>query len=77
MTTPPSIEEPITRLEGFVEQVERRLSTLEQDVRALRAETTAGFDRLHDRLDRLIYWQLGLMGAIAASILATVLTRLL
>lgn len=33
--------------------------------------------RLKSRIDRLLYWQLGLMASIAASVLATVLTRLL
>ena len=84
MSIPPSIEERIAHLEGSYEQIERRLSTLEQDLRSLRAFISARFDRLDSRMDRLdsrmdrfIYWQLGLMAAIAASILATVLTRLL
>ena len=73
MATPSSIEERIARLEGSFEQIERRLGTLEQDVRALRVEMMA----LNARIDRLFYWQLGLLGAIGASILATVLSRLL
>ena len=77
MSTPSSIEERIAHLEGSYEQIERRLGTLEQDVRSLRAEMNARFDRLESRMDRLIYWQLGVIAAIAASILATVLTRLL
>ncbi len=84
MTTPSSIEERIARLEGSFEQIERRLGTLEQDLRGFRTETAARFDRLEQRIDRLeqrfdrlMFWQLGLMGAVAASILATVLTRLL
>ena len=77
MTTPSSIEEGIARLEGSFEQIERRLGTLEQAFRSLREEMTARFDRVDSRIDRLIYWQLGLMGAIAASIIATMLTRLL
>ena len=77
MTTPSSIEERIARLEGSFEQIERRLGTLEQDLRSLRAEMNARFDRLETRIDRLMYWQLGLLGAIAVSIVATVLTRLL
>jgi chromosome segregation ATPase len=106
MTTPSSIEERIARLEGSFEQIDRRLTTLEQDLREFRSETSARFDRLEERfdgieqrlgqrldgieprigqridgieqrIDRLMFWQLGLMGAIAASILATVLTRLL
>ena len=72
-----NIEERIARLEGSFEQIERRLGTVEQDLRSLRAEMTARFDRLDSRVDRLIYWQLGLMGAIAASIVATLLTQFL
>jgi|SRR5918992_5470536 chromosome segregation ATPase len=108
MTTPtPSIEERLARLEGSFEQIDRRLTTLEQDVRGLRADLNTRMDRLEERLDartdrlegqlnsrmdqlegrlnsrmdrlesrmdRLFY---GLLGAIAASILATVLTRVL
>lgn len=76
MTAPSSIEERIARLEGSFEQIERRLGTLEQDLRSLRAEMNARFDRLETRIDRLMYWQLGLLGAIAAAIVVIVLTRL-
>ena len=67
----------MARIEGSFDQIERRLGTLEQDVRGLRSEMNARFDRVDSRIDRLVYWQLGLMGAIAASIIATVLSRLL
>jgi hypothetical protein len=77
MTTPSSIEERIARLEGSCEQVERLLGMLEQGLRSLRAEMNARFDWLESRIDRLMYWQLGLLGAIAASVVALVLTRLL
>ena len=77
MATPSSIEQPIANLEGLAARIDRRLTTLEQDVRSLREEVNARLDRLEGRIDRLIYWQLGLLGAISASILATVLTRLL
>ena len=77
MTTPSSMEERIARLEGSFEQIERRLSTLEQDLRTGFDRIDSRITRLEQRIDRLVYWQLGLLGAIAASILATVLTRLL
>lgn len=77
MATPSSIEERIARPEGSFEQIERRLRTLEQDVRAPRADPSAMGSGLIAKFDRLFYWQLGLIGAIAASILATVLSRLL
>jgi hypothetical protein len=69
-----SLEERMARIEGSVELIGHRLGTLEQDVRA-------GFERVNNRIDRLEgrmdRWQMGLLGAIAASILATVLSRLL
>ena len=91
MATPSSIDERIARLEGSFEQIERRLGTLEQDVRAPRADfgpwvdrsdnrvslAEGGLDRIENSFDRLFYWQLGLIGAIGASILATALSRLL
>ena len=58
----------MARIEGAFEQIDRRLTTLEQN-------TQAGFDRLNSRIDRLMYWQLGLLGAIAASTVVIVLTR--
>jgi predicted component of type VI protein secretion system len=75
MATPSSIEERIARLEGLFEQIERRLGSLEQGVRALRPELNGMNASLNARIDRL--WQLGLMAAIGASILATILSRLL
>ena len=77
MTTPSSIEQRIARLEGSFEQIERRLGTLEQDLLSLRAEMISRFDRADARMDMLVYWTMGLMGAVIASVLASVLTRLL
>jgi hypothetical protein len=86
MTTPiPSVEEHLARLEGSFKRIDRCLTTLEQGVRGLRADLNARMsrleerlasriDRLENRIDHLFY---GLLGAIAASTLATVLTRLL
>ena len=79
MTT--SIEERIARLEGSFEQINQRLGTLEQDMRAgfehLERRIDALDARINGRIDQLMYWQLGLLAAIAASILAVVITRLL
>ena len=79
MTT--SIEERIARLEGSFEQINQRLGTLEQDMRAgferIERRIDALDARINGRIDQLMYWQLGLLAAIAASILAVVITRLL
>jgi len=69
-----SLEERMARIEGSFEQIGHRL-------RSLRSELNAGFERVNNRIDRLESrmdrWQMGLLGAMAASILATVLSRLL
>ena len=72
-----SIEERIPRLAGSFEQIERRLGSLEQDVRALRADLNEMNSSLNAGIDRLFYWQLGLMGGIGTSVLATIPSRLL
>ena len=88
MTTPPTVEERIANLEGSFEQIDRRLGTLEQDVRTLSSDMHNRMDRLEDRMDarmdrlenqmhRLMYWQLGLLAAIIVTILTIVLTRVL
>lgn len=63
-----TMEERIAHLEGAYQQIDRRLGNVEQDLRALRAEVVAGFERLSDRfggidtrLDGLTRWFGGLM----------------
>jgi len=81
MATP--LEERMARIEGPFEQIDRRLGRIENHLDRLDsrldqldARITQMDTRVHERIDRLMYWQLGLMGAVAASILATILTRL-
>ena len=88
MTTS-ALEERMARIEGAFEQIDRRLTTLEQDMRGGFQQVngqidhltgqldhiSGRIDHLTGRIDRLMYWQLGLLGAIAASTVAIVLTR--
>jgi chaperonin cofactor prefoldin len=53
MTNPPTVEERIANLEGSFAQIATRLDRVEQDVRDLRNETIAGFDRIEVRIDRI------------------------
>jgi chromosome segregation ATPase len=53
MTNPPTVEERIANLEGPFAQIATRLDRVEQDVRDLRNETIAGFDRIELRIDRV------------------------
>jgi len=84
--TSSALEERMARVEGALEQIDRRLTTLEQRLTTLERDTREGLDRVstitregldrvNNRIDSLMYWQLGLLGAIAASTVAIVLTR--
>ena len=53
MTNPPTVEERIANLEGSFAQIATGLDRVEQDVRDLRNETIAGFDRIELRIDRV------------------------
>ena len=53
MTNPPTVEERIANLEGSFAQIATRLDRVEQDVRDLRNETIAGFDRIEQRIDQV------------------------
>ncbi len=53
MTNPPTVEERSANLEGPFAQIATRLDRVEQDVRDLRNETIAGFDRIELRIDRV------------------------
>ena len=67
MTTS-SMEERLARLEGLFEQIDRRLTTLEQDVRA-------GFDRMKTKFETRFYWLLGTILAMWVTIILAVLLR--
>ena len=77
MTNPATVEERIANLEGSFAQIASRLDRVEQDVRDLRTAMNQRFNRLEQRVDRIVFWQLGLLGAVAISIAVTLLTRLL
>jgi predicted nuclease with TOPRIM domain len=76
MTTP-SIEERMDRLEGSYEQINFRLGRLEGEIISLRSEITALRSEVNTRLDRMFFSTLALMGGVMASVVATILTRLL
>jgi hypothetical protein len=67
MTTS-STEERLARLQGSIEQIAPRLSTLEQDLRA-------GFDRMETRVETRFYWLLGTILAMWVTIILAVLLR--
>ena len=65
------------RLERQLDTLASRIDDLASRVDALASRVDALDARINGRIDQLMYWQLGLLAAIAASILAVVITRLL
>jgi hypothetical protein len=72
-----SIEERMARLEGSYEQIERRLSTLEQDMRAGFAGVENRFARMEDRIESRFRWLLGTTLGMWATVLAMWITVIL
>ena len=56
-----ALEVRIARLEGAYEQIDKRLGTIENDIRDLRTEIRTLTDRLMTRMDRQFFWVLGLL----------------
>jgi len=78
------LEVRIAHLEGAYEQLDKRLASVEAEVRALRSEMAGRMDRLEDRLDRLedrmdsqFRWILGFQIASWLSIIVTLFALIL
>ena len=56
-----ALEVRIARLEGAYEQIDKRLGSIENDIRDLRTEIHILADRLITRMDRQFFWVLGLL----------------
>jgi hypothetical protein len=72
----------MARLEGAYDQINLRLGNLEGEVRALRTEPNSRIDGLGARMDppeaqpdRLSFILMALFGGVAASIIATIVAR--
>jgi tetrahydromethanopterin S-methyltransferase subunit G len=64
--TSSSLEERMARLEGSFEQIERRLSNIEQDIRAFRSDLNTRF-----------YWLMGTMLGILIPMWVTIILAVL
>jgi hypothetical protein len=56
-----ALEVRIARLEGAYEQIDKRLGSIENDIRDFRTEIHMLADRLITRIDRQFFWVLGLL----------------
>ena len=65
----------MARLEGAYDQINLRLGNLEGEVRALRTEPNARMDPPEAQPDRLSFILMALFGGVAASIIATIVAR--
>lgn len=61
-----NLEIRMAHLEGACEQIDRRLGTIETDMRGLRADLVSGVDGLRARMDRQFF---GMPGLLIVSIL--------
>ena len=55
----------IGRLEGIIEQMVKEQAEYRQDMRAI----STRIDNLTNRIDKLLYWQLGLLSVIIGGII--------
>lgn len=56
------------------DQIQQQLNLIAQEHQAFRSEIITRLERLDRRYERLVYWILAMTGAMAAAILAALLT---
>jgi archaellum component FlaC len=76
------MEVRIAKLEVSVEHIESDISEIKSDIREIRAENKSDFqylnsriDRLSDKIDTHIYWFVGILVAVFASIGVSIFFR--
>jgi uncharacterized coiled-coil protein SlyX len=68
------MEKIIAKMEGALEQLDRRVSRIEEDLRGLRAEVKEDIRRLDEKIDRVIAIMVGgFIAVIATSIILKLL----
>jgi len=69
------MEERMARIEGMMEQMDKRLNHIETEISELRAEINALRSELRGEISSNFKWTLGLLIPMWVSIIATVLLR--
>ncbi|RKY01519.1 hypothetical protein DRP77_09575 [Candidatus Poribacteria bacterium] len=78
------LEERVARVEGILEQMDKRLSRVEAElkelrqeisaeIRELRSEMMAGFQRLDDRFYSLVKWIIVALASMWGTLMAAIL----
>jgi len=71
----PALEERMAKLEGIVEQMNRRLNHIEDEIAQLRTEMTTEIAQLRADMQTNFRWLLGIMIATWVTIMLTLLFK--
>jgi hypothetical protein len=70
-----SLEERIARIEGILDQMDKRLNHVESEVRDLRSELRSEIRDLKRDLNYRFYWLLGVQLSMWVTIILTILFK--
>jgi molecular chaperone GrpE (heat shock protein) len=70
-----SLEERVAKIEGILEQMDKRLNHLESEVRDLRNELYREIRDLRKALDYKFYWLLGVQISMWVTIILTIIFK--
>jgi predicted RNase H-like nuclease (RuvC/YqgF family) len=70
-----SLEERVAKIEGILEQMDRRLNHLESEVRDLRSELYREIRDLRKALDYRFYWLLGVQISMWVTVILTIMLK--
>jgi predicted RNase H-like nuclease (RuvC/YqgF family) len=70
-----SLEERVAKIEGILEQMDRRLNHLESEVRDLRSELCREIRDLRKALDYRFYWLLGVQISMWVTVILTIMLK--
>jgi hypothetical protein len=70
-----SLEERVARIEGFLEQMDKRLNHLESEVKELRSEMRSEIRELRRDLNNRFFWLLGVQISMWVTIILAILFK--
>jgi predicted RNase H-like nuclease (RuvC/YqgF family) len=70
-----SLEERVAKIEGILEQMDKRLNHIESEVRDLRNELYREIRDLRKALDYRFYWLLGVQISMWVTIILTIIFK--
>jgi predicted nucleic acid-binding protein len=71
-----SLEERMARVEGILDQMDKRLGRVEEDMKELREEIKIGFQRMDDRFMSFTKWIIAALIGSWATLMGTLITGL-